>query len=59
MSEVKQLIARLDNARNNNERMEALEKLNYFCRHHAEDGILCLSRIFELLREEGMIILFD
>ena len=53
MSEVKQLISRLDNARNSNERLETLEKINSFCRSNAEQGIQFLSRLVELLHDEG------
>ena len=53
MSEVKQLISRLDNARNSNERFETLEKINSFCRSNAEQGIQFLSRLVELLHDEG------
>ena len=53
MGEVKQLISRLDNARNSNERLETLEKINAFCRSNAELGVQFLTRIVELLHDEG------
>ena len=53
MSEVKQLISRLDNARNSSERLETLERINTFCRSNAEQGLQFLSRLIELLHDES------
>ena len=53
MGDVKQLISRLDNARNSNERLETLEKINAFCRSNAEQGVQFLTRLIELLHDEG------
>lgn len=57
MAEVKQLISRLDNARNDLERLDALEKLNRFCKSNASEGIHCLSRLIELLHEDGKLLI--